>query len=114
MPESSRIADALEATKQIVSDLDSRSREADRLLTEIRHDLKTVSEITNKLSVLVWTGNGNDSLMTRVTILERTSSGLSEKLKTAEAEKVKFRTAFLTSVVAALASLGSALIAFLK
>lgn len=109
-----RIAAALEATQQIVSDLDARSRDADRLLTEIRHDLKSVTETTQKLSVLVWTGNGKDSLMTRMTIMERTVGSLESKLKNSEAEKSKLRTALISSMASVIAALGAAAIALFK
>lgn len=109
-----RIAAALEATQQIVSDLDTRSRDADKLLTEIRHDLKSVTETTQKLSVLVWTGNGKDSLMTRMTLMERTIGNLEGKVKAAEAEKSKMRTAMISSMASVIAALGAAAIALFK
>lgn len=109
----SRIAEALDATKGLIADLDRRSRITEQLLTEIKGDLKQVSETAARLSTLVWTGNGNDSLITRVSLLERTVKEQAAQIKEAQAEQARFKARLLTAVVGLVGTLVTAAASFI-
>lgn len=123
---------ALKATREIVSDLDKRSRASEQVLTEIRGDLRQVTETSQRLANLIWTGNGTDSLMTRVTLLEaavgRLETALHEEQEDREKERAtaaaaktkeeqaqaRVRVAWVTSIISMVTAIACALIALAK
>lgn len=112
--EASRIAEALEATKQLVSELDRRARMTEGILTEIKADLRQVSETATKLSTLIWTGNGSESLLTRLALIERQVAAHENTIKEQRDAQVKFKAALVTSLIGLAATLGAALIALFR
>ena len=116
MPEGDapRIAEALEATRNLVNTVDERGRDMDRKLSEMSRDLQQIAKVTEHLQVLVWTGNGHDSLLTRVTLIEREVAALSGRMKSSEAEKAKLKVALIGSLTSVAVAILSAVVALLK
>lgn len=107
MPETARIVEALESTRKIVTDLHERTRDIELLVRDIQNQLGGVVSVTNKLQTLVWTGNGTDSLMTRVAIIEKGLGSVTASLKELEGEKQKVKTSLIASLVALVGTLVS-------
>ena len=112
--QAARIAEALETTRTIVKDLDTRSRQQQEVLIEIRHDVRAAGETATKLNTLIFTGNGSKSLMTRVSLLEQNVLRVENSLERERLDKSKVRAAWITSMLALLGTLTAALIALLK
>lgn len=107
MPETAKIVEALESTRKIVTDLNERTRDIELLVRDIQNQLGGVVSVTNKLQTLVWTGNGTDSLMTRVAIMEKSVAAIAEGLKSLEGEKQKVKTSMIVSLLALVGTLAS-------
>ena len=123
---------ALKATREIVAELDKRSRASDQVLIQIQADLRQVTETSQRLANLIWTGNGADSLMTRVTLLEGALGRLEEDLREEQDDREKeqerredakakesqsegrIKTAWITSIVSMVTAIACALIALSK
>ncbi len=105
MPETAKIVEALESTKKIVTDLNDRTRDIELLVRDIQNQLGGVVGVTNKLQTLVWTGNGSDSLTTRVAIMEKNIASVTSSVKELDGEKQKVKTALIASLVALVGTL---------
>lgn len=112
--DASRIAEALEATKQIVAELDQRARVTEQILTEIKSDLRQVTDTASRLAQLIWTGNGTDSLLTRMSLIERTVSEQKQQLKESREAQAKFKAALIPALLGLVGTLAAALIALFK
>ena len=126
------IQEALKATREIVSDLDKRSRASDQVLIQIQADLRQVTQTSQRLADLIWTGNGADSLMTRVTLLEDALSRLEAALREEQADREKekermegakaretqiegrIKIAWITAIVSMVTAITGALVALSK
>ena len=109
-----RIVEALDATRQLVADLDERSRAQDSMLQEIRHDFRSVTETVERLSTLMWTSNGHDSFVTRLTLAERDMADVKAMLKEHRAAQVRLKAAVLPAMIGLIGAIATALIALLR
>lgn len=107
MPETAKIVEALESTRRIVTDLNERTRDIELLVRDIQNQLGGVVSVTNKLQTLVWTGNGSDSLVTRMAIMEKSVTSIADGLKSLEGEKQKVKTSMIVSLLALVGTLAS-------
>lgn len=116
------VKETLGQLREQIEGLDGDGRATAESLATIRTEMSTLTEDVGKLVVWAYTGNGKESVSTRLTLLERDVNGLKssradeEKTKrmdvrTADAASIRGRWALAAAIVSAVTAVAAAAIA---